>query len=279
MPHELRKLALVLMQNPVEVAADQVASTPTAIEQVVYHVPTQQKRLMLEHLVRDVAITRALVFTRTKHGADRVARHLKASSIGADALHGGKTQAARERALAAFRDGSLRVLVATDLAARGIHVDGISHVINFDLPLDADNYVHRIGRTARAGASGKALSLCSSEERDVLRRIEKLIQRRLPVEQTPTLMPMVPPKTSGQAGRNADGMASAPFGGRDRGSDSSAPARGFRAEGPARNYSAPTPQRATGERVDLRPNAGKSNWERGSKLSTGRPWPRSRQPN
>jgi len=107
-------------------------------------------------------------------------------------MHGGKSQAARERTLAAFRDGSLRVLVATDLASRGIHVDGISHVINFDLPVDAEAYVHRIGRTARAGASGKALSLCTVEERDTLKRIEKLIQRRLPVREAPQFAPMAP---------------------------------------------------------------------------------------
>jgi len=192
MPAELRRLALVLLSNPVEVASEQVASTPDSIEQVVYHVDSQQKRQMVEHLLRGHDMARALVFTRTKHGADRVARHLRTASIGADALHGGKSQASRERTLAAFRDGSLKVLVATDLASRGIHVDGISHVINFDLPVDADSYVHRIGRTARAGASGKALSLCTVEERDTLRRIEKLIQRRLPVQQIPQLPPLPP---------------------------------------------------------------------------------------
>lgn len=193
MPRELRKLALDLMSNPVEVSVDPTASTPDAIEQAVYHVASQQKRQMLELLVSGRDISRALVFTRTKRGADRVARHLKAAAIGADAIHGGKTQATRERTLAAFRDGALRVLVATDLAARGIHVDGISHVINFDLPVDAENYVHRIGRTARAGANGVALSLCSGEEREVLQRIEKLIRRRLAVRQTPQLCANLPP--------------------------------------------------------------------------------------
>jgi len=208
MPAELRKLALVLMTNPVEVAAEQVASTPDSIEQIVYHVASQQKRQMVEHLLRGHDMARALVFTRTKHGADRVARHLRTASIGADALHGGKSQASRERTLAAFRDGSLKVLVATDLASRGIHVDGISHVINFDLPVDADSYVHRIGRTARAGASGKALSLCTVDERDTLRRIEKLIQRRLPVQEAPQFAalpprPMAPQERSeGNFGRN-----------------------------------------------------------------------------
>ncbi len=188
MPNELRRLALDLMSNPVEVSADPEASTPDAIEQFVYHVAAQLKRQMIEQLVKGRDMSRVLVFTRTKRGADRVARHLKTASVNAEALHGGKTQATRERALLGFRNGALRVLVATDLAARGIHVDGISHVINFDLPVDAENYVHRIGRTARAGTSGMALSLCCAEERDVLQRIEKLIRRRIAVKQTPQLL-------------------------------------------------------------------------------------------
>lgn len=191
MPRELRKLALDLMTNPAEVSADPEASTPDAIEQAVYHVSSQQKRQMVEQLVKGPDMERVLVFTRTKRGADRVARNLKTASVKAEAIHGGKTQATRDRALLGFRNGTLRVLVATDLAARGIHVDGISHVINFDLPVDADNYVHRIGRTARAGTKGMALSLCTSEEREVLHRIEKLIRRRIPVRQTPDL-PNVP---------------------------------------------------------------------------------------
>jgi ATP-dependent RNA helicase RhlE len=202
MPRELRKLALDLTSNPIEVSVDPEASTPDAIEQVVYHVGSQQKRQMLEHLVKGRDMDRVLVFTRTKHGADRVARNLKTASIAAEALHGGKTQSTRERALMGFRNGTLRVLVATDLAARGIHIDGISHVINFDLPVDADNYVHRIGRTARAGATGMALSLCTAEERDVLQRIEKLIQRRIPAQQTPEL-PALPPVQRQQAQRDA----------------------------------------------------------------------------
>jgi ATP-dependent RNA helicase RhlE len=184
---ELRLLARDLLNHPVEVAADNVASPPSAIDQRVYLVDAQLKRHALERLLKRSDFTRALVFTRTKHGADRVARHLKTVSVDAEAIHGGKSQASRERTLAAFRDGSLPVLVATDLAARGIHVDDISHVINFDLPQDPDNYVHRIGRTARAGASGQALSLCSHEERDNLRKIERLIQRKLELTTDPSL--------------------------------------------------------------------------------------------
>ena len=122
-----------------------------------------------------------MVFTRTKHGADRVARQLAGSSIGVEAMHGNKSQGARTRALESFRSGRLRVLVATDLAARGIDIDGISHVINYDLPMDVEAYVHRIGRTARAGKPGAALSFCSARERNQLRKIEQLIRQRVPV--------------------------------------------------------------------------------------------------
>lgn len=184
---DLRRLAYEFLHNPVEVAADQVASTPTAIEQTVFLVDTAHKRRALEILLKRSDFTRALVFTRTKHGADRVARHLKSVSLDAEAIHGDKSQSSRERTLAAFRDGSLQVLVATDLAARGIHVDDISHVINFDLPQDPDNYVHRIGRTARAGTSGQAISLCCHDERDNLKKIERLIQRKLDLRHDPSL--------------------------------------------------------------------------------------------
>lgn len=271
MPKELRQLALVLMTNPVEVAADQVASTPDNIEQIVYHVASQMKRVMLEHLVNDSEMTRALVFTRTKHGADRVARHLKAASIGADALHGGKTQGARERALAAFRDGNLRVLVATDLAARGIHVDGISHVINFDLPVDAENYVHRIGRTARAGASGKALSLCSTEERDVLKRIEKLIHRRLSVQETPHLHPIVAPSrgsTTQVLASNSGGLAQVGGRGGNGGGGNSS----------GRNSAGGNPLGSVNRRAP-RPFYGKPNSERGGNGSGAQGSYRGRRPN
>lgn len=187
MPSELRQLARELLDAPIEVAADHVASTPKSIEQTVFLVDAAHKRRALERLLTRSDFTRALVFTRTKHGADRVAKHLKTVAIDAEAIHGNKSQSSRERTLAAFRDGSLPVLVATDLAARGIHVDDVSHVINFDLPQDPDSYVHRIGRTARAGRSGQAFSLCSHEERDSLRKIERLIQRKLDVTSDPSL--------------------------------------------------------------------------------------------
>jgi ATP-dependent RNA helicase RhlE len=148
-----------------------------------------QKRVLLVQLLRDPAMERVLVFTRTKHGADRVVRQLLGDGIEAVAIHGNKSQPQRERALAGFRSGHSRVLVATDIAARGIDIDAVSHVINFDLPNVAEDYVHRIGRTARAGAAGIAISLCSDDERPYLRDIEKLTRLRLAVVPLPADLP------------------------------------------------------------------------------------------
>ena len=182
MPSDIRKLAAELLRDPVEVAVTPVASTVELIEQRVIQVDTRNKPELLAELLADRSITRALVFTRTKRGADRVTRHLETAGVGAAAIHGNKSQGQREQALAAFRTGRTRVLVATDIAARGIDVDGVSHVINFELPNVPESYVHRIGRTARAGASGKAISFCDAEERQHLRGIEALIRQRLFVE-------------------------------------------------------------------------------------------------
>jgi ATP-dependent RNA helicase RhlE len=149
------------------------------VDQRVVFVPSERKREMLATMLRDPAFARVLVFTRTKHGADRVVRYLATAGIEAAAIHGNKSQPQRERALAGFRDGQARVLVATDVAARGIDVDGVSHVINFELPNVPEDYVHRIGRTARAGAYGIAIAFCSDEERPYLRDIEKLTHSAL----------------------------------------------------------------------------------------------------
>jgi ATP-dependent RNA helicase RhlE len=181
MPRELEPLVAELSADPVRVSVSKVASTPERIDQAVWHVEQREKRSVLERLMRQPEVTRAVVFTRTKHGANRVAKHLTEAGVNAEAIHGNKSQNARERAMSGFRTGSLRVLVATDLASRGIDIDDVTHVINFDLPVDPESYVHRIGRTARAGRHGIAVSLCCAEERDVLRRIERLIGQRLPV--------------------------------------------------------------------------------------------------
>jgi ATP-dependent RNA helicase RhlE len=180
MPTEILKLANSILVNPVQLSVAPVASTADGITQWVMHVDRSQKRALLSEVLRDPAMKRVLVFTRTKHGANRVAEQLDRSGVTAAAIHGNKSQAARQRALGAFKQGQVRVLVATDIAARGVDIDGITHVINFELSNEPESYVHRIGRTARAGASGIALSFCDAEERGSLRAIERLT--RIPVQ-------------------------------------------------------------------------------------------------
>ncbi len=181
MPPEIAQLAGGILTDPVRVGIRPVASTAERIEQRVMFVERTDKRPLLRHVLKDTAIDRVLVFTRTKHGADRVVKQLAQDGVAADAIHGNKSQNARTRALDRFRSGAGRVLVATDIAARGIDVDGVSHVINYDLPNVPESYVHRIGRTARAGNSGIAISFCDAEERAYLRDIEALIKARIPV--------------------------------------------------------------------------------------------------
>ncbi|MGH7087981.1 MAG: DEAD/DEAH box helicase, partial [Stellaceae bacterium] len=181
MPDGIAGLAANILRRPVRVEAAPPATTVERVDQRVIFASTAEKPPVLIELLRDLAVTRALVFARTKHGANRVAVRLAHAGIAADAIHGNKSQAARQRALGAFRGGGVRVLVATDIAARGIDVDGISHVINFDIPHEAETYVHRIGRTARAGAAGIAISLCDASERSLLAGIERLTRIRLNV--------------------------------------------------------------------------------------------------
>ena len=181
MPRDIGELAQTILVNPVKVAVTPVASTTELVTQSVYFVNKADKRVLLERVLRAEGVERTLVFTRTKHGANRVAEQLGRAGIAAAAIHGNKSQNARERALEDFRRGTIPVLVATDIAARGIDIDGISHVVNFDLPNISESYVHRIGRTGRAGATGTAVSFCDGEERAFLRDIERLIQRKVPV--------------------------------------------------------------------------------------------------
>jgi ATP-dependent RNA helicase RhlE len=182
MPDEIRRLCSSVLRNPVSVQVAPVAATADKIDQSVYMVEKRNKPLLLAHLFHNAPISRGLVFVRTKHGADRVVRHLHAVGIRAEAIHGNKSQNARQRALENFRSGRTPLLIASDVASRGIDVDGISHVINFDLTHEPETYVHRIGRTARAGASGVAISFCDSEERSNLRAIEKLIRKTIAVK-------------------------------------------------------------------------------------------------
>ncbi len=180
MPRAIAELAAHMLRDPVKVAVTPAATTVERIEQRVILVDRAAKPSVLVDVLRGEAVDRVLVFTRTKHGADKVVRKLVQSGIAAEAIHGNKSQGQRERVLAAFRNGKVKTLVATDIAARGIDVDGISHVVNFDLPNVPETYVHRIGRTARAGAGGIAISLCDAEERAFLRDIEKLIRISIP---------------------------------------------------------------------------------------------------
>jgi len=180
MPGVIADLAAHMLRDPVKVAVTPIASIAERIDQRIIRVDRAAKPAILIDLLRQETIDRALVFTRTKHGADKVVRRLVQAGIAAEAIHGNKSQGQRERVLAAFRSGKVRTLVATDIAARGIDVDGISHVVNFDLPQVPETYVHRIGRTARAGAEGVAISLCDAEETSLLRDIEKLIRMTLP---------------------------------------------------------------------------------------------------
>jgi ATP-dependent RNA helicase RhlE len=181
MPGDIARLSKEILSDPIRVEVTPQATPVDRIEQSVYHIAAGDKVGLLASLLEDRALSRVLVFSRTKHRANRVAEQLGKRGISADAIHGNKSQSARQRALKNFRAGNVRVLVATDIAARGIDVDAVSHVINYELPNEPESYVHRIGRTARAGAGGVAFSFCDPSERAYLRDIERLIQQRLAV--------------------------------------------------------------------------------------------------
>jgi ATP-dependent RNA helicase RhlE len=181
MPQEISSLASSLLRDPVYVEVAPVSTPIERIEQSLYYVEKTEKLILLKYLLKDAQRNRVLVFTRTKHGANKVCQRLERFGINCAAIHGNKSQGKRQEALAGFKDGSLRVLVATDIAARGIDVDGVSDVINFDLPHEPETFVHRIGRTARAGSSGRAIAFCASDEKSDLHQIERLIRFRLPV--------------------------------------------------------------------------------------------------
>jgi len=183
MPPDIQRLANEILSNPIKVEVTPVATTAEKIEQSVFMVDSKEgKRFLLQHLLQGDEVKMALVFTRTKHGADKICRFLNQVGVTAEAIHGNKSQNNRVRALDNFKNGQTRILVATDIAARGIDIDGVSHVINYELPNIPETYVHRIGRTARAGAEGKSYSFCDSEEREYLRDIEKLIRQKIRVE-------------------------------------------------------------------------------------------------
>jgi ATP-dependent RNA helicase RhlE len=181
MPDDIVKLTHDMLRSPERVEVAPQGKTADRITQKLYIVPMAQKRQLLSELLKDLAMNRVIVFTRTKHGANRVAEHLSRTGEVAEAIHGNKSQNARQRALEMFRSGKARVLVATDIAARGIDIDDISHVVNFELPNEPESYVHRIGRTARAGGEGIAISFCDASERGMLRDIERVIRMKIDV--------------------------------------------------------------------------------------------------
>lgn len=181
MPNEIKRLSETMLKNPVKVEVTPPSSTVERIDQCVMFVDKSAKRDLLRHVLKDKALKRVIVFTRTKHGANRVSELLQKNQIPSAAIHGNKSQGARQRALEELREGKIRVLVATDIAARGIDIDGITHVINYELPNIAESYVHRIGRTARASADGSAISFCDAEEKAYLKDIQKLIGLEIPV--------------------------------------------------------------------------------------------------
>lgn len=182
MPPNIRKFANSILKNPKEINVNPVSSTAAIIEQSVYMVEKTDKTSLLISIIKEQNIQQSLVFTRTKHGADRLVKHLKRANITAMAIHGNKSQGARQKALSDFKKGEIRILVATDIAARGIDIDELPHVVNYELPDVSETYVHRIGRTGRSGKSGIAISFCSSEERNNLVNIQKLIGQTLKTE-------------------------------------------------------------------------------------------------
>ncbi|WP_426752488.1 DEAD/DEAH box helicase [Myxococcus sp. Y35] len=245
LPPDIVDLARSILTDPVRVEVTPASSTAETVSQQVYFVEREQKRGLLTHLLKEGNITRALVFTRTKHGANRVAKQLEGAGVSSAAIHGNKSQNARERALDEFRSGTLRVLVATDIAARGIDIDGLSYVVNYDLPNVPEQYVHRIGRTGRAGASGTAVSFCDAEERAYLRDIERTIRRNVPVVEDHPYRSGQPaprpashasgaapePRPSGNGGRPQGGQRPAGNGGGGHPSGASRRRRGGRGGG------------------------------------------------
>jgi superfamily II DNA/RNA helicase len=253
MPKDIAELAEQMLRDPARVAVTPVASTVDRIAQRIIQVDHASKPAFLAQLLKQEPVNRALIFTRTKHGADKVVKSLAKSGIRSDAIHGNKSQNHRERVLAAFRTGEIRTLVATDIAARGIDVDGISHVVNFDLPNVPETYVHRIGRTARAGAEGAAISLVAgAEEMAYLRDIEKLIRVVLPREdrRTPGQRDAAPVRQQHRAGRPA------PHGHATRAGDAAPGAKGPRRRSRHGNGTPQTKRPETGRHESARPSRG-----------------------
>ncbi len=257
---EIRGLAQGLLHDPLHIQVAPRNSTVETVAQKVLPVEGRQKAALLLHLVREHNWYQVLVFTRTKHGANRLATQLDKHGVPALAIHGNKSQNARTRALAEFKSGKLQVLVATDIAARGLDIDNLPHVVNFDLPHVPEDYVHRIGRTGRAGASGQAISLVAPEERDLLRDIERVIRRQLPREVVTGFAPLAAPADAERAPRHAHGQRP------PRSASAHAPRHA-----PAR-HAAPQPKRSDAAPVPRKPT------ERDAKHRAAHPAPRPRRP-
>ena len=261
MPDEIATLAGGLLSDPIEVSVTPVAKTADRINQKVLLIETSRKRDLLVELFADAQMTRTIVFTRTKRGADKLARHLDENGIAACAIHGNKSQSQRERSLEAFRAGRTRAMVATDIAARGIDIDGVTHVVNFELPEVAEAYVHRIGRTARAGAEGTAISLCDGAEQALLRNIERLTRLKLPAVDrrgAPSQPPrhVASPAAAGPETHDRRPHQNAAHPGRDRGAGLNAKAaprgpsaepRSFAPKYPASKVNGPAVRRLSGQ--------------------------------
>jgi ATP-dependent RNA helicase RhlE len=256
MPGEIGKLADELLTNPAKVSVTPQATTVEKIRQHLIFVEGAHKRELLAELFADPKLKRTIVFTRTKRGADRVAKHLEAAGVEAVAIHGDKSQGQRERALAAFKGGQARALVATDIAARGIDVDQVSHIINFELPNVPETYVHRIGRTARAGAEGSAITLCCDDERSLLRDIERLTRQSIPfTDRRRDRSLALLTAANGSDGRE-DRPARKPQGRQQRGRGGAQPAHSEAGAHPPRRSGAPRPASAGPSRSRRRGKSG-----------------------
>jgi ATP-dependent RNA helicase RhlE len=256
MPGDVAKLSSEILKNPEKVEIAPQGRTVDKIDQRVYFVNASTKRALLSHLLDDATLERVIVFTRTKRGANRVAEALEARGVRSEAIHGNKSQNARQKALDNFSRGRARVLVATDLASRGIDVTGVTHVINYELPADAESYVHRIGRTARAGASGIALSFCDGSERGQLKSIERLTNQRIAIVATPANedLPVMPPQAREEHRDERD----------ERPREHRGPGRGGNGHGPGKG-GARGGHRAFGDRSrgDRAPAPAEHQWSRG----------------
>ncbi|WP_340148544.1 DEAD/DEAH box helicase [uncultured Sneathiella sp.] len=253
MPTSVEKLANSILTHPIRIEVAPAATTAEKVAQHVLMVPKGRKRELLAHVLKDESLSRVLIFTRTKHGANRVSRQLEQLGISSAAIHGNKSQNARQKALNEFRAGETRALVATDVAARGIDVDGVTHVINFEIPNEPESYVHRIGRTARAGATGSSLSFCDHEERAYLKDIEKSIRQPVPVLEDHPF--------------HAEGIANAPVG------EDSKPANGGRRRRGGGNGRSGA---ASGNRQNN--GGGRSGAPKSQNAGSGRPRQRNRRP-